>query len=384
MAGLAPDSLSPASYSGTYRAGVIGHTGRGGYGHGLDTAFLGLPGVTLVAIADPDQAGRRAAGARAGAARGYADYHDMLEREALDVVAVGPSYLDEHEAMVVACARAGVKAIYCEKPLAQSLDQADRMLAECDARGVKIAVAHQNRATPAPRMVQRLMAEGKIGRLVRMKAYPKQDDRGGGLDHLIHGTHMFDLMRLFAGDARWCHGRVTVAGREAAPMDVHEARYAGGPIVGDDIVAEYGFDYGVTGTFESMQSDDGGGSEYLRMEVWGTCGILTLWSGLTSPVYFYPHPIALPGRPGAWERIQPPVEPVAPGLSNQHPGNQVLVRDLLSAVEEDRQSISSGHDARAALEMILAVYEAHILGGRVTLPLTRREHPLIEWRDQER
>jgi predicted dehydrogenase len=142
----------------------------------------------------------------------------MLAREALDVVSVGPSYLHEHEAMVVAAAEAGVKAIYCEKPIARSLDEADRMLAACDARGVKVAVAHQNRATPAPRLVRELIAAGKIGRLRRMRAWPKQDSRGGGLELLIHGTHMFDLMRWFAGcagqgesgDARWCHGRVSV------------------------------------------------------------------------------------------------------------------------------------------------------------------------------
>jgi predicted dehydrogenase len=364
------------AYRGAYRAGVIGHTGRGDYGHGLDTAFLALPGVELVAVADPDGTGREGALQRCGAARGYASFHEMLERERLDLVAVGPSHLDQHEAMVVAAARAGAKAIYCEKPIARSLDEADRMLAECEARGVKLAVAHQNRGFPAPRLAQALIAEGKIGRLRRLRAWPKQDSRGGGLELLIHGTHMFDLMRLFAGDARWCHARVTCGGRDVAAADARPAGYAAGLMAGDDIVTEYGFDGGVTGHFESMVSDDGGGTPYLRMEISGSGGTLALWSDVDSPVYLSPRSYPLPDRPDEWQRLQPETIPVPPGMGGQHPGNQALVRDLLAAVEEDREPHSSGRDARAALEMILAAYESHLRGARAPLPLDRRAHPL--------
>src|SRR5690349_10561889 len=115
-------------YRGSYRAGVIGHTGRGNYGHGLELSFAGLPGVEVVALADGDAAGREAAAKRAGAARSYADYGEMLEREALDVVAIAPYWFDQREAMIAAAARAGVRGIFCQKPFARSLDEADRML----------------------------------------------------------------------------------------------------------------------------------------------------------------------------------------------------------------------------------------------------------------
>ena len=41
----------------TYRAGVIGHTGRGNYGHSLDTVYLGMEEIELVAVADADADG---------------------------------------------------------------------------------------------------------------------------------------------------------------------------------------------------------------------------------------------------------------------------------------------------------------------------------------
>ena len=64
------------------RVGIIGHTGRGNYGHYLDMAFVGVEGAEIVALADPDEAGRQAAVAKTGAPKGYTDYVQMLEEGA--------------------------------------------------------------------------------------------------------------------------------------------------------------------------------------------------------------------------------------------------------------------------------------------------------------
>jgi predicted dehydrogenase len=368
------------AYRGHYRAGVIGHTGRGNYGHGLDIAFVGLPDVETVAVADPDAAGRERAMARSGAARGYADYQDMLARESLDLVAVAPRWLDQHAAMVTAAARAGVRAIYCEKPLARSLDEADRMLDACARSGTKVAVAHQNRAMPAPRLAQQLIGDGKIGRLRSMRAYGKLDARGGGQDLLVLGPHLLDLMRLFAGDARWCHARVTQAGQDVIATDAVPATEEGGWIAGDDIVAQYGFDRGITGTFESVRSDDGGGDRYFRIELGGTGGVLTFWSRPESPVAVFPGPFAGPDRCDEWDMLRPEPLPPADAQGGMHAANQAIVRELLAAVEAGGRPLSSGDDARAALEMVVAVYASHRRQERVGLPLAEREHPLLSWR----
>src|SRR5262245_21667621 len=108
--------MEPPIYQQTYRAGIIGHTGRGNYGHGLELCCSGRPGVEVVALADADEAGRAAAAQRAGATRSYADYGEMLEREKLDVLAIAPYWFDQREAMVAAAARAGVRGIFCQKP----------------------------------------------------------------------------------------------------------------------------------------------------------------------------------------------------------------------------------------------------------------------------
>ena len=94
---------------------------------------------------------------------------------------------------------------------------------------MRIAVAHQNRAFPAPRLAPPCSPRGRIGRLRAMRAWSKHDERGGSLELLVHGTHMFDLMRHFAGEARWGHARVTAGGRDARAEDAAPAaRTAGG------------------------------------------------------------------------------------------------------------------------------------------------------------
>jgi len=62
--------------------------------------------------------------------------------------------------------------------------------------------------------------------------------------------------------------------------------------------------------------------------------------------------------------------------TGQGPGNVRIVKDLIEAIEKDRQPLGSMYDGRAALEMILAVYESHRHKGPVELPLKNREHPL--------
>ena len=81
---------------------------------------------------------------------------------------------------------------------------------------------------------------------------------------------------------------------------------------------------------------------------------------------------------GAWKTItsagidQP--EPIT--VSGYEGGNPAAARDLIDAIEQDRQPKCSMHHARGAIEMVLAVFESHRLNAPVTLPLDCKENPL--------
>lgn len=114
-----------------YRVAVIGHTGRGNYGHGLDTVWREVPQTEVVAVADPDQQGLTAAVQRTGASAGYQDYRKMLSETRPELVAIAPRWIDQHCEMVLAAAASGVRGIYLEKPMCRTLAEADAMVAAC-------------------------------------------------------------------------------------------------------------------------------------------------------------------------------------------------------------------------------------------------------------
>src|SRR5512133_2733156 len=122
-----------------YRVAVIGRTGRGDYGHGLDVVWKDIENVKIVAVADPDEKGRTEAARRLNAAEAYADYREMLEKERPQIVSVAVRWLDCHHEMVMACAEYGCH-MFLEKPMARTLKEADDMIAACEAKHLKIAI----------------------------------------------------------------------------------------------------------------------------------------------------------------------------------------------------------------------------------------------------
>src|SRR6266508_6962436 len=91
----------------TYRVAVIGRTGKGNYGHGLDVVWTAVDNVEIVAVADENEKGRADAARRLKAKNAYADYREMLAKEKPHIVSVADRWLDQHRDMVVACAEAG-------------------------------------------------------------------------------------------------------------------------------------------------------------------------------------------------------------------------------------------------------------------------------------
>jgi predicted dehydrogenase len=366
-----------------HRIAVIGHTGRGNYGHGLDVVWRSIPNVQIVAVADADANGRAAAQKRLSAKNAYADYRDMLKKERPQIVSVATRFLDEHRDMVVACAEAGA-SVFLEKPMARTLAEADAMIAACEKHHVKLAIAHQTRYSPRLQRVRELIAGGLLGDILELRGRGKEDSRAGGQDLMVLGTHIMDLMRYLVDDARWCFARVGIVIKDGVrPIgrgDIHDGGEGMGTVAGDHIAAMYGFDRGVVGYFTTQRVPRRAGErDRFGLEVRGTRGIIQLTTGSLPPVYFLPEPDWFPGRSRAsWQEITSagPGKPETLKDGGLGQGNIWIARDLLEAIAKDRQPIGSMYDGRAALEMILAVYESQRLGRHVDLPLRNRRHPL--------
>jgi len=360
-----------------YRAVVIGRTGRGNYGHGLDVVWNDMEQVQVVAVADENEKGRAAAAKRLKVSKAYADYREMLEKERPQIVSVAPRWLDCHRDMVLACAEYGCH-VFLEKPMCQSLEQADEMVAAIEKRNLKLAIAHQTRYSPTLQHVQRIIAEGRLGDILELRGRGKEDRRGGGEDLMVLGTHVMDLMRLFAGDPQWCFACVRDSGKPVTRKEVREGAEGIGLLAGDEIHAMYHFDKTTTGYFSTQRARDGIAKRF-GLHIYGSKGIITMTTGALPEVWFVEDPSWQPGRSNArWTQISSAgiSKPESRNDSNHSFGNRLIALDLIQAIETDTQPKGSAYDGRAALEMILAVYESHRLNAPVELPLKNRKHPL--------
>ena len=360
----------------TYKGAIIGSTGRGNYGHGLDIAFNDHPAITVVAVADPDPAGRAAAQLRCHAPRAYADYREMLSRERPDVVAVGPRWTDARHAMVRAALESGAH-VYCEKPFTATLAEADDLIAFADRRHLKIAVAHQTRLNPGTLFLKQQLDTGLIGDLLEIRITGKQDQRAGGEDMIAEANHQFGLARFCAGDALWCAARVNQRGREATVADIHPASEGIGPVLGDEIAAAFAFPGGVNVSYTSRVGYHETGGPYGMMWV-GSRGVVRMFNGFIPRISRRElRPAARGGETEAWLALPgDPEQGLPDGPEVRAAANRRLVDDLLAAIEQDREPASSGRAAMRAIEMSHAVFASALAGGRVALPLKNRRHPL--------
>ena len=359
-----------------WRVAVIGRTGKGNYGHGLDTVWLNVNNAEIVAVADEDEVGRAAAAKRLGAKAAYADYRQMLAKEKPQIVSVADRFVDSHRDMVLACAAHGA-SVFLEKPMCRNLTEADEMVAACEKHHVKLAIAHQTRYSPRAARVKEMVQAGKLGDILEVRARGKEDGRGGGQDLMVLGTHLMDLMRFILGDATWCHARIWQDGKPPQKGDVRDGGEGMGPVLGDRIHAEYGFAGGPVASFGTHKAKDGVGKRF-GLQIFGSKGIVHMTTGSLPLTLYCDDPGWLPGRGGPWQEITSngvgkPETLKDGGLAQ---GNHWIATDLIDAIEKDRAPLGSMYDGRAALEMIMAVYESFRLERAVELPLKNRRHPL--------
>lgn len=372
LASLAASSLATASGAPTLRAAVIGHTGRGDYGHSLEKIFTDRAGITLVAIADPEPAGRSRTAAATGAARSYASWRDLLASEKPDLVCVAMRHADQHAEIISACLAAGAH-VYAEKPLARDPAECDAILAAAEQHGKRCAVAHTTRLAPLIQSLQLALQQGWAGELVTMQAFGKQDQRAGGEDLIVLGSHLMDLMRCFAGDPLWCSARVLTNGRDITRNDARLVRDNVGPVAGNEVFAHFAFPHGINATFTSaarLRSITG----FWGLELTGTKRAIRI--ELDTPALVRSRPAPPAGSNSSQGDPWEPFTPSAAALPPQPPHATNAVTDWLVAIRENRQPICSAHHAARAIEMVCAVYHAALTGSRAPFPLTERSHPL--------
>ncbi|MBX7214078.1 MAG: Gfo/Idh/MocA family oxidoreductase [Thermoflexales bacterium] len=134
----------------------------------------------------------------------YTDYREMIARERPDIVSVVTPD-DQHADIVVAVARAGVPAIWCEKPLATTLEDADRMIDAVEANKTLMLVSHTRRWIPLFHRLRELVTKRPYGalKLVSARLFYSRAML------FRNGTHAVDMLTFLAGaPAEWVIGEL--------------------------------------------------------------------------------------------------------------------------------------------------------------------------------
>jgi UDP-N-acetyl-2-amino-2-deoxyglucuronate dehydrogenase len=321
-------------------AGMIGAVHAGVLGE--------LEHARLVAVSEArETTGRRLA--EAHGAQWYARLEELLVRPDVDVVVLcTPSGLHAEEA--VAAARAG-KHVVTEKPMAITLEGADRMIRACKEAGVTLSVIFQYRFNRDALRLKRAVEAGLLGRPIlgnafvhwcRTQEYYEERsgwrgtwelDGGGAL--MNQSIHAVDLLQWFLGpiqDLSGYAGTLTheIEAEDTASVALHFGNGALGVI------------QGTTSTHKDRP---------MRIEIQGTQGSATL-EGSRLTVW----------QPGYEKELlsSRELEILPPSEENEPLGmaHRRQLRQIFAALREGREPPVPGEEARKALEIVLRIYRA--------------------------
>ncbi|MDZ4849929.1 MAG: Gfo/Idh/MocA family oxidoreductase [Pirellulaceae bacterium] len=381
IACCASTSLLASDAKKKFRVGVVGHTGRGDYGHGLNTMWLGIPEAEIAAVADPVPKGLASATKLLGGVPGFEDYRRMLKDVKPDLVAIGMRHVDQHHEVAMAAIDANVRGIYIEKPFCRSPEEADQIIAAAKRKNVKVAIAHRNRYHPVLPVLKQLIEEGAIGRLLEYRMRGKEDTRGGMLDLWVLGSHLVNLVHYFAGPPKACSGTVLIDQRPAKQGDAMPGAEGIGLMAGNEVHARFEMTNGVPAFFESIVKA-GTVAAGFGLQIIGTEGTIDLRIDREPLAHIRRGSPFLPtAEVQSWEIVSShgigivePIENLGPRVAKHWlPGE-----DLIQAINDDRQPLCSGEDGATTIEMATAVSTSHLQNGaRIELPHNSRTNPWL-------
>ena len=316
-----------------------------------------IEGAELTAVCDPVP-GKAARLAAPFGVPHYRDMHEMCSREQYDVIAIlTESGLHARHVLDLAQYR---KHIVVEKPMALTLDDADKMIRICDQNAIKLFVVKQNRFNVPVVKLRQALEAGRFGRLVlgtvrvrwcRRQDYYDQDAWRGtwALDGGVlsnQASHHVDLLEWMMGDVD------SVFARSATALVKIEAE--------DTAVVVLRFRSGALGIIEATTAarpTDLEGS----ISLLGELGSVEIGGFAVNEIR-------------VWKFVQPDAQDakVMSDYSVNPPnvygfGHQAYYEHVIDCIRNDKQQLVDGLEGRKSLELISAIYESIETGKEVQL-----------------
>ncbi len=320
------------------------------------------------------------------------DWRRVIERDDIQVVDIAtPGHL--HATMAIAAAQAG-KHVICEKPLANTLADAKKMLHAVQKAGVKHMIMHNYRKIPAVAFTKKLIEDGKLGDIYHYHGAYLQDwimdpnfplvwrlekkfAGSGALGDI--GAHATDLARYLNGEIQSVTGQLTtfikerpLVGEGAGSWGAKSSKGTGRVNVDDDANFLARFKNGSVGVFESSRFA-GGRRNYNTFQVYGSKGSVAFNLERMDELEFYDATVeqALQG----YKTIQV-TESVHPYVGAWWPPGHIIgyehtfvhaMHDFLTSLEKDTMPSPSFRDG-VRNQAVLDAVERSSKSGRWEKP----------------
>jgi myo-inositol 2-dehydrogenase / D-chiro-inositol 1-dehydrogenase len=344
--------------------------GCGGVSAGHFSAYAANPRARLVATVDVRPELAEAAAKRWGAEHWYTSTAEALADPDVQIADLClPHHL--HAPLAIEAASAG-KHVFVEKPIANTLDEADAMIATCRENNVLLMVDQTKRYQNRHRKVKELLDAGYVGDPIlvrgaylqdityawqhmepaRLKGYWKHDGVISGI-----GIHALDLQRWLIGEATEVQAVASTSDmidpeRQTEDSGLVLLKFANG-CVGE-----------VTVSYVLKHPHLGASWDVMPIEIYGRDGSIRMDEH--DVITVTSERIARDTGPGVFQvQTRPAVG--APRLPEE--GMAGAIEHLLDCVLNGTQPLTHGEDARASLELVEAAYQSINEGRAVRLPL---------------
>lgn len=303
-------------------------------GHNWAAAFAAVPRADIVAVFDKGEATRDAFTACWGPLPAFDDYATMLTTIRPDVLCLATRQT-QHAEQIEQAVQAGVRGIVCEKPLATSMGEVDRIVEACRRSGVAFAFGLDRRWFAFYRNLGQELRAGIIGEVRTIVAF-------GLLNLINHGCHWFDRVLDLAGDPEvaWVAGSVESLAGVPATSNRH-------------LDPSGSFQMQLTNGVEAFVSRAGTG---MAFDVIGSRGRLVI---VNDGAGSYLWTTGADGKT-LLSRTLPAATPA--------PAGPTAVADLFGALDQGRPTLCNLDCARRASEIGFAVHQSDREGGRRIAP----------------
>jgi len=290
----------------------------------------------LVALCDVDKTKLKRYGKKYSVSKLYDNPNDLFKNCNLDCISIC-THAESHLKIIKSAINNGIKAIFLEKPISDSLQNANEIIKICKKNKIILLIDHQRRFDPFFSSLQRFI-KNKMGRIQMINVI-----YGGGIANT--GTHIIDLLRYFFGNIDFVDASLS-RNLSSNPLD-------------PNIDAKIVFKNKIVCFVHALDISNFG---FLEMQVYGEKSVLRI--NLTNNEIIY-HQISK--KPSLdYKNLE--VKSLLLKKSNKS-GVFLGVENMINSILNYSKPLCTGVDGKRSLEGVIAIKKSAKLGKKVTLPL---------------